>query len=402
MKRRNLILVAISILISISAFSQENDTIEKEKGYVFDTINIVPTTSVKNQYRSGTCWDYATISFLESEILRKGKGEYDLSEMYAARIAYSNKAMNYVRFHGKTNFGQGGQAHDVINAIKKSGITTEKIYSGLEYGEKKPTFGEIDEVLGDILKAVVKNKNHKLTTKWLVAFNNVLDTYFGDMPENFNYNDENYTPKTFTEELGINTDDYIELTSYSHHEFYEKFILEIPDNWSKDEYYNLPIDELMEVMNYALENNYTIAWDGDVSDKGFSYRNGVAIIPEKNLENMSDTEKGKWEKLTEREKTSNLYKFKKPGKEKNITQEMRQENFDNYTTTDDHLMHLTGKVKDQNGSVYYMTKNSWAPDSNKFGGYLNMSESYVRLNTVAIMINKNALPKKIAKKLKIK
>ena len=178
--------------------------------------------------------------------------------------------------------------------------------------------------------------------------------------------------------------------------------MEIPDNWSRDEYYNLPIDELIDVINYALKNNYTVAWDGDVSDKGFSFRNGVAIIPEKDIKNMTDTERNKWEKLTEQEKRASLYKFDKPGKEKNITQEMRQENFDNYTSTDDHLMHLTGIVKDQNGTIYYMTKNSWAPNSNKFGGYLNMSESYVRLNTIAIMINKNALPRKIAKKLKIK
>ena len=272
----------------------------------------------------------------------------------------------------------------------------------MEYGEKNHTFGEIDEILGDILKAVIKNKNHKLTTKWLEAYNSVLDTYFGSIPENFIYNDKKYTPKTFAKELGINPDDYIELTSYSHHPFYKKFILQIPDNWSKDEYYNLPIDELIDVINYALKNNYTVAWDGDVSDKGFSFRNGVAIIPEKDIKNMTDTERNKWEKLTEREKRASLYKFDKPGKEKNITQEMRQENFDNYTSTDDHLMHLTGIVKDQNGTIYYMTKNSWATNSNKFGGYLNMSESYVRLNTIAIMINKNALPRKIAKKLKIK
>ncbi|MCD6112708.1 MAG: aminopeptidase [Bacteroidales bacterium] len=405
MKRKNLLLIAISILltnISISTIAQKNDSIKEEKGYVFDTIKMVPTTSVKDQYRSGTCWDFATISFIESEILRNNKGEYDLSEMYVARNAYSDKAINYVRFHGKTNFGQGGQAHDVINTIKKSGIVPEDIYPGLEYGEKNHTFGEIDEILGDILKAVVKNKNHKLTTKWLEAYNSVLDTYFGSIPENFIYNDKKYTPKTFAKELGINPDDYIELTSYSHHPFYKKFILEIPDNWSKDEYYNLPIDELIDVINYALKNNYTVAWDGDVSDKGFSFRNGIAIIPEKDIKNMTDTERNKWEKLTEREKRASLYKFDKPGKEKNITQEMRQENFDNYTSTDDHLMHLTGIVKDQNGTIYYMTKNSWAPNSNKFGGYLNMSESYVRLNTIAIMINKNALPRKIAKKLKIK
>jgi len=398
------IIIFLSIILGNLTIlqAQEKDTIIKEEGYQFEITKKIKTTDVKNQNRSGTCWSFATVSFIESEILRISNEEYDLSEMYFVRFAYYTKAINYIRMHGKANFSPGGQAHDVINIIRQYGLMPEQVYLGLNYGEENHNHGELDAVLKGFLDAVKSNKNKKITPNWINAFNAVLDVYLGELPSEFKYNNKTYTSKQFAENSGLNPDDYVELTSYSHHPFYTSFSLEIPDNWSNDKYYNLPIDELVLVMDNAIENDYTIAWDGDVSDKGFSYRKGLAIVPEKNLEDLNDTEREKWEKLTKKEKESQLYKFKKPQKEKNITQEIHQKAFDNYSSTDDHLMHIIGVAKDQNGTKYYITKNSWAANSNDFGGYLNMSESYIRLNTIAIMIHKDAIPKKIRRKLGIK
>ena len=399
---KNLLLTVI-FGISISSLAQDVPKNKKEeKAYIFKNIIEVKATSVKDQSRSGTCWSFACISFVESEIIRKGKGEFDLSEMFTVRNAFSKKAINYVRLHGKTNFSPGGQAHDVINVISEDGIVPEQFYNGKNIGEENHNHNEMDAVLMAMLKAVIGKPGGKLTPKWFEAYNSVLDVYLRQIPEQFTYQNKTYTPISFAKELEINPDDYIELTSYSHHPFYKKIILEIPDNWALEEYYNLPIDELTEIMDHTLKNGYTICWDGDVSDKGFSFNNGVAIIPEKNLVNMTDTDREKWEGLSKKEKEKQLYNFEKPRKEKNITQEMRQENFNNYTATDDHLMHIVGISEDQNGAKYYITKNSWGENSNDFNGYLNMSESYIRLNTIAIMVNKNALPRKIAKKLEIK
>jgi len=360
---------------------------KKEKGYVFSNVKKIKTTSVKNQYATGTCWSFATTSFIETELIRMGKGEFDLSEMYPVRNAYNAKALNFIRFHSKANFSQGGQAHDVLNSIRKYGMIPEEIYSGLNYGEEKHIHGELAAVLNGMLEGVVRNRNRKLTPVWQKAFNSVLDAYLGEVPENFTYNDKDYTPKTFTDELGFNPDDYIELTSYTHHPFYSSFPIEVPDNWSSDIYNNLPFDEIIEVMDYALDKGYSVCWDGDVGERGFSHKNNVAIIPEKEWRDMSE------------EETKEI--FKSPGPEKKITQQMRQETFDNYTTTDDHLMHIVGSAEDGRGTRYYLTKNSGGEESNDFGGFLYMSESYVRLKTIAIMIHKDAIPKHIADKLGI-
>jgi len=382
-------------------FSQDKKN-KNDEGYKFTAIKELKATSVKDQYRTGTCWCFATVSFLESELLRLGKSDLDLSEMFVVRHAYSIKALNYVRFQGTSNFSQGGQAHDVLNVIRKKGIVPESVYPGLNYGEELHTHGELSSVLSSMLDAVIKNRNKKLSTCWYDAFNAVLDVYLGEDIKNFEYNGKSYTPVEFSSSLGINPDDYVELTSYTHHPFYEKFILEIPDNWSDDYYYNLPIDELMKVMEEAINKGYTVAWDGDISDKGFSWRNGVAILPEKDFKDMTDTEQTRWEEMSSKEKEEQLYKFDKPGKEKTITQDIRQQAFDNYSTTDDHLMHFTGIAKDQAGTKYFITKNSWAVKGHKYNGYLHMSEAFVRLNTIAIMVHKDAIPEDIRKKLNIK
>ncbi|MBI9039635.1 MAG: aminopeptidase, partial [Bacteroidales bacterium] len=312
---------------------------------------------------------------------------------------YSDKAKKYVRFHGNLNFAGGGGFSDVIYVVDNYGIVPEGIYEGKEIGEENHIHGEMDEVLKDYTDAVIKNKNRKVSPVWHKGFNGILDAYLGDYPETFVYEGVEYTPKSYAESLGINPDDYVELTSYTHHPFYEPFIMEIPDNWMYSETYNLPIDELMEVFKNAIEEGYPIAWGADVSEKGFSWKNGVAIVPDENLTDLEGTEKEKWEKLTAKEKKKALYTFEKPVKEKEITQEMRQEAFDNYQTTDDHGMVLTGMAEDQNGNLYYIVKNSWGNDNHIYDGYFYASEPFVKYKTMNMMVNKNAIPKKIRKKL---
>jgi len=397
---RTLILAVIAAsLTALPAHLANAQEMEADTAFIFETIAEVPATPVKDQHRSGTCWSFSGISFIESEVLRITDKETDLSEMFIVRNAYSEKALKYVRLHGSSNFGGGGQGHDVVNVIADYGIVPESVYAGLEIGEEKHNHGELDAVLKGFLDAVVKKRGGKLSPKWFEAYNAILDTYLGAIPSSFEIDGNKVTPMSYAESLAIHPDDYIEITSYSCYPFYQAVLLEIPDNWSDDLYYNLPLEDMIAVMDHALENGYSISWDGDVSDRGFSHRNGIAIMPEMDVDNLSGTERERWEKLTDTEKGKELYNFEKPGYEKDVDDAMRQEYFDNYSATDDHLMHLTGIVEDQHGTRYYITKNSWDDDSNDKGGYLYMSEPYVRLNTTAILIHKDALPKKIAEKL---
>jgi len=362
--------------------------------FIFTKIIDLPATSVKDQSASGTCWSYATASFIESELIRMTKDTFDLSEMFFARKAYEAKAMHYVRLHGTANFGEGGQAHDVMNVVRKYGIITEDAYSGLANGQTKPVHAEMDAVLKAMVDAISKNPAGKLSPEWINAISGVLDVYLGKVPATFG--SANTTPIEFAKK--INPDDYIEITSYTHHPYYSTFSLEVPDNWSGDTYYNVPLDELIQIMDFALNKGYTIAWDGDVSDKGFSHKNGIAIVPEVNIDNIAATERSKWDKLTEKERKAQFYSFTKPVPERNITPEIRQAAFDNFSATDDHLMHITGTATDQNGKRYFRTKNSWSAESNTEGGYVNISEAYIRLNTIAIMVHKDSVPKEIRKK----
>lgn len=370
-------------------------------GFVFDTVSMVKTTPVKNQANSGTCWSFATTSFVETELLRLGMPSVDLSEMFFVRHIYFDKGLRFVRMHGTSNYSAGGQAHHVINTIKNFGFVTETSYNGLKYGENQHIHGEVDEASKAFLEAVVKNPNRKLSTAWQTAFKAILDAYFGALPKETNWNGKSLSPTDAAKSSGFNPDDYIEITSYSAYPFYRECALEIPDNYDLKNYYNVPANDLFAITLHALENGYSVCWDGDVSDKGFSHNKGLAIVPETETTDLTGSEKAKWEKLTEKEKLRSAYSFEKPLAEKKIDQTDRDQAFDNQKTTDDHLMHLIGIVKDQKGTTYFITKNSWGTESNEFGGYLNMSEAYFRLNTVAIMVHKKALPPALAKKLGI-
>ncbi len=383
---KKLYLTFFAILIAF------NFVLAQQSVYTFTTKADVPVTSVKDQGGAGTCWSFATTSFIEAELLRLTHKTYDLSELFFVRKMYELKADRYVRLQGTSNFSQGGQAHDVINAIRMFGVYNEKDYSGLLPGQERYSHSEMVNLLSGMTSALAKSKSGSLSPQWKSAIASILDIYIGKEPAS-SYN--------IVKSLPINPDDYIELTSYTHHPFYTKFALEIPDNWSSELYYNVPLNDLMAIIDNALEKGYTVDWDGDVSDKGFSHKNGVAIIADVKLENKNAIDAEKWKAVPEKERASKMYAFESIVPEKIITQEDRQTAFDNFSTTDDHLMHLTGIVTDQNGTKYYKTKNSWGANSNAMGGFLNMSESYVRLNTTAILVHKNAIPDAIRKKLNI-
>ena len=384
----------LSVALSMSAMGA------MAQGYQFTDVCRVPATPVKNQASTGTCWCFATTSFMESELLRMGKGEYDLSEMFIVRQKYMNQLNdNYIR-QGEGNIGQGSLSHTFMNAFRQVGIVPEEVYSGINYDSDRHNHGELVRYMGAIANEAVKMR--KRSPEYNKLIQSLFDIYLGKVPEKFSYKGKEYTPQSFAASLGLNMDDYVELTSFNHHPYYQKFEVEVHDNWEHYQQYNLPLDELIEVQDYALQHGFTVCWDGDVSEKGFSFKNGVAINPEvKKVEDYSTTDRARFEKMDEKERLDEVYKFEHPYPEVNVTQEVRQAGFESYVTTDDHLMHLTGIVKDQNGTKYYITKNSWGTERNKFGGYLNMSESYVRAKMIYIMVHKDAIPKAIKAKLGI-
>lgn len=361
-----LLSLAFTVLFAITSITAQ---------YQFEVGKSLTRTSIKNQQRTGTCWSFATSSFLESEYQRSQDKEIDLSEMYTVRSIYLDKARNYLLRQGKANFSQGSLAHDVTRAMTMAGAVPESVYSGRLNPSDPYDHGEMEKVMKSALDMFVKSKT--LSDKWDDVINGILDVYMGPVPETFVVNGKSYNPKTFSETLDLDMKDYINITSFTHHPFYEKFVLEIPDNYSNGSFYNVPLDELTMIVDEALAKGYTVAWDGDVSEKGFSARNGIAVLP-------VDPER---EDL-----------FTTPGKEINVTAENRQMNFESYATTDDHLMHLVGSARDQFGTKYYIIKNSWG-EIGEYGGYLYMSEAYFKMKTISVTVNENVLPTSIAQKL---
>ncbi|MEG1543930.1 MAG: C1 family peptidase [Tannerellaceae bacterium] len=386
---KTLFLTCALALSATGAFAQ---------GYQFTEIATVPATSVKNQASTGTCWCFASTSFMESELLRMGKGTYDLSEMFIVRQKYMNQLQdNYVR-HGEGNIGQGSLSHTFKHAFDQVGIVPEEVYTGINYESERHNHSEMVSYIQSVANAAVKMK--KRSPEYNELINSIFDIYLGKLPERFTYQGKEYTPKSFAASLGLKMDDYIELTSFTHHPYYTKFDVEVTDNWEHELMYNLPLDELIETADYALKNGFSVCWDGDVSEKGFSFKNGVAINPEvTKVEDFSGTDRARFEKMDEKERLGEVYKFEQPYPEIVVTPAIRQAGYESFVTTDDHLMHLTGLTKDQNGTKYYITKNSWGTERNKFGGYLNMSESFVRAKTIFIMVHKDAIPKAIRAKL---
>lgn len=389
--------LTLGLLLAATTIATAQD--KADEGYKFTDIKRLPTTSVKSQDRAGTCWSWSTISFLESEIIRKGKDSVSLSPMYVVWNTYHAKGDKYVRMNGHVNFGQGGASADVTWAIQNYGIVPLELYKGLNYGEDVHAHGELDAVLKGYVDAVIKNPNKKLSTAWQRGYDGVLDAYLGEKPEKFNWKGKEYTPMTFTSDAcGLNMDDYISLTSFTHHPFYTQFALEVEDNWIGEMSYNIPLEEMMEVLDKAIDNGYTFSWGTDVSEMGFT-RDGLAVVPDENIKEMSDAEIAKWVKMPKSAQQAEL--LKKPGKEKVITQELRQKEFDNKLTTDDHGMHVVGKAVDQIGNKYFIVKNSWG-NYGKYNGYLYASYPFVAYKTTSIMIHKDALPKDLKKKLGIK
>lgn len=395
MKLHLILSAAFLALMSYAASAQEAS---KAPEYEFTVVKENPVTSIKNQYRSGTCWCYSALSFIESEILRTKGQEVDLSEMFVVGKSYHDRAVKYVRVDGHLNFAAGSSFGDVLHVIKDYGIVPQEAYSGFNYGTEMPEQSELDAVLKAYVDAVAKNPNKKLTTAWLNGLDGILDAYFGEVPETFNVGGAEYTPESYRDHLGINYDDYVNITSFTHHPFYEPFIIEVCDNWRWDSAYNLPMDEMMEVMYNAIDKGYTIAWGSDVSEKGFT-RNGLAVMPVEEKKVTAGSDQERWvgkaaEQPNEAAKTS-------IPEEMTITQEMRQEGYDRKTTTDDHGMHIYGVAKDQNGTKYFMVKNSWG-ETGKYKGVWYASDAFVRYKTLNVVVHKDALPKHIAKKLGIK
>lgn len=378
---------------------EKNDTVG---GFVFTDVKVIQTTPVKDQNKSGTCWCFAGTSFYEDEIMRKGGPELDISEMYTVRQCYLDKADRYVRMNGATNFSAGGSILDVPYVWDRYGAIPEEAYPGLGYGEDKHVHGELDAVLKAYLDAVRSNPNRRISTAWRKGYEAILDAYLGEVPETFTVDGKTYTPKSYAEYLGIKGNDYIALTSFNHHPFYSEFVLEVPDNWMWAGYYNLPLDEFKAVIDNSIENGYPVVWAADVSEGGFNWKDGYAVMPKPTDEaSLEGTELARWVKMSDADRKKKQFEINGPTDEIEVTQESRQEMFDRRETTDDHGMELVGIATDQNGGRYYKVKNSW--DTNQvYDGFFYVSEPYVLAKTMSILVCKEAVPKDTLKKLGLK
>ena len=395
--------VLTAVALGASAQTETTEEPTDSVGFVFTDIVSVPTTSVKDQNKSGTCWCFAGTSFFEDEIVRKGGKPLDLSEMFTVRQCYLDKGERFVRMYGDTHFASGGSTADVPYVWKRYGAVPEEAYPGIAYGEDKHVHGELDAALTAYLRAIVSKKNGKsLSTAWRKGYEAILDAYLGEVPETFVVDGVTYTPQSYAKSLGLNPDDYVSITSFTHHPFYETFAIEVPDNWLWAQSYNVPLDDLMAITDNALEKGYPVVWAADVSEGGFKWREGYANMPKAvNDSEMEGTELSKWVKLSDKDREAKQFEKNGPVEEMEITQEVRQDMFDRQETTDDHGMELVGIATDQEGNRFYKVKNSW--DTNQiYDGFFYVSMPYYKAKTVNIFVHRDALPKEIAKKLNLK
>lgn len=393
---KKILIASVALLMAFSA-SAQTDSI----GYQFSVVKQNPITSVKNQGSSGTCWSFSGVGFLESELLKQGKGEQDLSEMYIVRRNYEDKAQKYIRLDGHLNFAQGGSFADVIETINEYGVVPNEAMAGLNYGETGHKHSELADGLTGYLEGIHKKGNKKFSTAWFIGLKGILDAYLGEKPDVFTYNGKTYTPQSWAKELGLDSNNYVSISSFTHHPFYAPFAVEVPDNWRWALSYNVPMDEMIKIIDNAIDKGYTIAWASDVSETGFT-RNGIGVYPDDNAPENIGSDQAHWLGLSATQKVTELRKKIEAGpvKEIVVTQDMRQAGFDNQETTDDHGMQIFGIAKDQNGTKYYMVKNSWG-ETGKYKGIWYVSETFVKYKTISFVVNKQALPKDIANKLKL-
>ena len=394
-------MLLLSLLTALMLDSAQVDSAKVDSGFVFTTVDSVGITRVKDQHRSGTCWAFSTLGFLESEVLRiKGK-EIEFAPMYVVSKTMMDRATYCVRMYNEPNFAEGGSAYDVIYCLGHYGLVPKSAMPGIRYGwtesDTLPVFSELSAVAKGYLDGLKKQK--KLSPVWREGFQAIYDTYLGKCPETFEYEGKQYTPQSWVKSLGLNADDYVSITSYTHHPFYEKFALEVPDNWRMDQMYNVPMEEMMRIIDHALANGYTLAWAADVSEIGFT-RKGIGVMPDaEHGADLTGSDMAKWVGMSKDKQKEEL--TKKPLPEKTITQEMRQQAYDNWETTDDHGMQIFGTAKDQNGKKYYMVKNSWGTVKSDYKGIWYISEAFMQYKTNDILVHKNAIPKDIRKKLGI-
>jgi len=389
------------VCLGASAAKKAPEKKKNDNKPVFTTIKEIPVTSMKDQNRSGTCWDYSTLSYFEAEILKATGKKYDLCESFVANKTYMERAIQVVRYHGDCQFSQGGSAEDVLSTLKNHGICPEGAmpFPGSLYGDSLNNFNEFFSLLEPYVNAIAKNKAKKISSQWKVGLQGILDAYLGQCPEKFSYEGREYTPKSFMASLGINLDDYVSITSYTHHPFYTAFAVEVQDNWRFPLSYNVPMDEMMQIIDNAIEQGYTIAWGGDVSEDGFT-RKGLAyaIDAKKTQQSLQGSDMAKWLKMTSEKKRNAIDSLGCTVPEIVPTQQLRQERFDNWELTDDHGMHIYGVAKDQNGKEYYMVKNSWG-ETGDYKGTWYMTKAFIAANTMDFLVNKKAIPAEIRKKL---
>ena len=398
MKKYLSLAAAMLVASSVGAIAQEVVNPDST-GFKFTDVKVAKSTSVSNQNKSGTCWCFSANTFLENEILKATGKTIELSEMFVVYKCYHDKADRYIRTGGQIHFEQGGSHLDVPYIWKRYGMMPEEVYKGLEYGEKKHDHYEMTAGLVGYIDAIKNRRKEKYSTAWLKGIDGILDAYLGEIPETFTYNGKQYTSKTFAESLGINIDDYVAITSVTHHPFNSTFALEVADNWIWGQYHNVKMEEMKAIVDNAIKNGYTVAWAADVSEKGWQWKNGVALMPaEKTADSLEGTELARWTALSDKDREKERYDFHGYVPEVKVTQEMRQQWFDNQLTTDDHGMVIIGSAVDQDGNLFYKVQNSW--DTNQiYKGFIYVSEAYFLAKTLNITVNKAAIPEKIRKNL---